>query len=141
MVPLLILLTGAMWGFFVHANLRWRLGWLERVIATPAFHHWHHTRHDHANMNCAPMLPFMDMIFGSFYLPKHVPADYGTDTPVSPGILGQLINPFEPPAAPLDARSGGMSSRRAMTSIGRWVKGRGAMIAGKNPPHDVPPLS
>lgn len=31
-------------GFFIHANVRWRLGPLERLIATPAFHHWHHAR-------------------------------------------------------------------------------------------------
>ena len=42
-VPLLFALIGSLWGFFIHANLRWRLGWLEQLVATPAFHHWHHT--------------------------------------------------------------------------------------------------
>src|SRR5262249_30761099 len=42
-VPLLILLIGTVWGFFIHANLRWRFGWLGFLISTPAFHHWHHT--------------------------------------------------------------------------------------------------
>ena len=28
---------------FVHANLRWTLGPLKYVIATPVFHRWHHT--------------------------------------------------------------------------------------------------
>ncbi|HEY2131451.1 MAG TPA: sterol desaturase family protein [Acetobacteraceae bacterium] len=41
-LPLLIVLVGPAWGFFVHANLRWRFGWFEWLIATPAFHHWHH---------------------------------------------------------------------------------------------------
>ena len=27
-VPLLIMLVATVWGFFIHANLRWRLGWL-----------------------------------------------------------------------------------------------------------------
>jgi sterol desaturase/sphingolipid hydroxylase (fatty acid hydroxylase superfamily) len=68
------------WSFFVHANLHWRLGWLEHLIATPAFHHWHHTNEDrrHINNNYATFLPLMDRIFGSFYLPsKRWPHCYG----------------------------------------------------------------
>jgi sterol desaturase/sphingolipid hydroxylase (fatty acid hydroxylase superfamily) len=40
---LLAAVFSIVWGYFIHANLRWRLGWLESVIATPAFHRWHHT--------------------------------------------------------------------------------------------------
>jgi sterol desaturase/sphingolipid hydroxylase (fatty acid hydroxylase superfamily) len=43
-VPIVISLLGTSWGFFVHANLRWRFGPLEWLVSTPAFHHWHHTR-------------------------------------------------------------------------------------------------
>ena len=39
----LLLVVSIAWGFFIHANLRWRLGPLEWLLATPAFHHWHHT--------------------------------------------------------------------------------------------------
>jgi sterol desaturase/sphingolipid hydroxylase (fatty acid hydroxylase superfamily) len=42
-VPLLIMLIGTLWGFFIHANLRWRFGWLELLVSTLAFHQWHHT--------------------------------------------------------------------------------------------------
>jgi hypothetical protein len=38
-----VILAGLVWGYFVHANLRWRLGPLEWIVATPGFHHWHHT--------------------------------------------------------------------------------------------------
>jgi len=38
-VPVLVSLIGIMWGFFIHANLRWRFGPLELLISTPAFHH------------------------------------------------------------------------------------------------------
>jgi hypothetical protein len=38
-----VILAGLVWEYFVHANLRWRLGPLEWIIATPGFHHWHHT--------------------------------------------------------------------------------------------------
>jgi membrane protein YqaA with SNARE-associated domain len=29
-------------GLFLHANVRWHLRPLQRVVATPDFHHWHH---------------------------------------------------------------------------------------------------
>lgn len=78
LVPVLVVLAGTVWGFFIHANLRWRLGPLEQLIATPAFHHWHHTLNDHTDRNYAAMLPWLDRLFGTFYLPpKEWPANYG----------------------------------------------------------------
>ena len=43
-VPLLIMMLATVWGFFIHANLRWRFGPLEWLVSTPNFHHWHHTK-------------------------------------------------------------------------------------------------
>lgn len=69
---LLIPLIGAIWGYFIHANVRWRFGFLEWLVTTPAFHHWHHTndRPDLHNRNYASILPLFDLLFGSFHLPK-----------------------------------------------------------------------
>ncbi|NYE62238.1 sterol desaturase/sphingolipid hydroxylase (fatty acid hydroxylase superfamily) [Duganella sp. 1224] len=94
--PVVLLVVGTLWGFFIHANLRWRLGPLEWLVSTPAFHHWHHTRHDHIDRNYASTLPFLDRVFGSHYLPKHWPAEYGTDTPHAVTISGQLLDPLLP---------------------------------------------
>lgn len=94
--PALLLVVGTLWGFFIHANLRWRLGPLEWLVATPAFHHWHHTRHDHIDRNYASTLPVLDRVFGSHYLPGHWPAEYGTDTPQADTLGGQLIDPLLP---------------------------------------------
>ncbi|MCU1235186.1 MAG: sterol desaturase [Candidatus Solibacter sp.] len=97
LVPVLVTLLGTIWGFFVHSNVLWRLGWLERVIASPAFHHWHHTNDgpEYLDKNFAPMLPWVDQVFGTLYLPKGKwPAKYGTDTVVAKGMGGQLIGPF-----------------------------------------------
>ena len=101
LIPALVLFVGSTWSYFIHANVRWRLGALEEVIASPAFHHWHHTRDDHKDHNYASMLPVMDRVFGTFYLPQHWPAAYGTDTHVPEGLAGQLLDPFAPvpPAA------------------------------------------
>ena len=96
--PALLLVLGVVWGFFIHANLRWRLGPLEWLVTTPAFHHWHHSRHDHINRNYAATLPVLDRLFGSHYLPRHWPAHYGTDTPQPDTLAGQLLDPLLPAA-------------------------------------------
>ncbi len=96
-VPALVIVAGTAWGFFIHANLRWRFGWLETLVATPAFHHWHHTRDGHINQNYAAMLPWLDRVFGTFYLPAgQWPTRYGTDTPVGATLGEQLLNPLLP---------------------------------------------
>jgi sterol desaturase/sphingolipid hydroxylase (fatty acid hydroxylase superfamily) len=99
LVPVIVLLVGTTWSFFIHANLRWRLGPLEEVISSPAFHHWHHTLDDHRDHNYSSMLPVMDRVFGTFYLPREWPAAYGTDTPVPRSLGDQLLAPFMPPAS------------------------------------------
>jgi sterol desaturase/sphingolipid hydroxylase (fatty acid hydroxylase superfamily) len=98
LVPTVIILMTVLWGFFIHANFRVRLGPLEWLIATPGFHHWHHTRTDHRDHNYASMLPVMDWLFGTFYLPATWPAAYGTDTPLPNSVLGQLLEPLSPRA-------------------------------------------
>ncbi len=103
-IPLLVLLVGVMWGFFIHANLRWRFGPLEWLITTPAFHHWHHTLSAPRDRNYASMLPWLDRIFASHYLPKgQWPADYGNPFKTADSLGGQLLQPFEeaPPATPV----------------------------------------
>lgn len=96
LVPALVLFFGSMWSFFIHANIKWRLGWFEQILATPAFHHWHHSRDDHRDHNYSAMLPVMDRVFGTFYLPKHWPSHYGTDTFMPGALPQQLLAPFVP---------------------------------------------
>jgi sterol desaturase/sphingolipid hydroxylase (fatty acid hydroxylase superfamily) len=98
-VPLLVLLTGTMWGFFIHANVRWRFGPLAMLISTPAFHHWHHTNDEHIDKNYASMLPVMDLLFGTWYLPKKQwPSKYGIDASMPMGLTAQLVQPLLPRA-------------------------------------------
>jgi sterol desaturase/sphingolipid hydroxylase (fatty acid hydroxylase superfamily) len=97
-VPLLVILTANMWGFFIHANLNWRFGPLEWLVATPAFHHWHHTYEEPLNRNFSPMLPWIDRLFGTYYVPKaQWPSRYGTEAVVASGLAGQLLQPLTPP--------------------------------------------
>ena len=81
-VPLLVTVVGVGWGFFIHANLRWRLGPLEQCLSSPAFHHWHHALRDAKAPGCnfAPLLPWIDRCFGTFDLPRRQwPQCYGLE--------------------------------------------------------------
>ncbi|HUP04598.1 MAG TPA: sterol desaturase family protein, partial [Bryobacteraceae bacterium] len=98
-VPLAVALLGNGWGYFIHANLRWRFGWLENVIATPAFHHWHHhnARAGHRHGNYAPTWPWIDRIFGTWHLDRaKFPEVYGVDEAVGESLAEQLVRPFWP---------------------------------------------
>jgi sterol desaturase/sphingolipid hydroxylase (fatty acid hydroxylase superfamily) len=95
-VPVAVTAISMYWAYFIHANITWRFGWLEWFISTPAFHHWHHTNDgpDVINKNYSAMLPLVDKCFGTLYLPREWPAKYGSDTPIAPGLTGQLLDPI-----------------------------------------------
>jgi sterol desaturase/sphingolipid hydroxylase (fatty acid hydroxylase superfamily) len=99
----LLIILGTIWSFLIHANLKLRLGPLEWLVSTPAFHHWHHTNDEHRDRNFAAIFPLYDSIFGTAWLPKHWPPVYGIDAQVPPTLAGQLINPLpdQRPARPL----------------------------------------
>ena len=80
MTALVVVLVGTVWGFFIHANVAWRLGPIEHLIASPRFHHWHHVRSGPINRNYASMLPVLDRLFATLHLPRRGwPEAYGVD--------------------------------------------------------------
>ena len=91
---MLVLAISTNWSYLIHANVRWRLGRLEWLITSPAFHHWHHTRTGAVNRNYATLLPWMDRIFGTHYLPKEWPDSYGITTEMPGTLPEQLVHPF-----------------------------------------------
>jgi sterol desaturase/sphingolipid hydroxylase (fatty acid hydroxylase superfamily) len=83
---------------FIHANVRFELGWLRWVLATPQFHHWHHAAEPAAvNKNFAVHLPVLDVLFGTAYLPGRWPSAYGLlhDERAPQGYLRQFAWPFQ----------------------------------------------
>ncbi len=101
LVPVIVTLIGTFWGFFIHANLKWRLGWFEWIISTPAFHHWHHTKSGPINHNYSSTLPWIDRLFGTHHLPNSLPTDYGIKAKVPDSLIDQMIYPIFPePAVP-----------------------------------------
>lgn len=94
---------------FIHSNLRFRFGRLGYLLATPQYHHWHHsaTLYD---KNFAVHLPFIDKLFGTFHLPgDEWPESYGIEgNPVPEGYVKQLVYPLVP---------GGDGTRREQDEI------------------------
>jgi sterol desaturase/sphingolipid hydroxylase (fatty acid hydroxylase superfamily) len=90
-VPVLTLMA-----ILVHANLDWDWGPLRSVIVSPRFHRWHHTDEQNArDKNFAGLLPVWDILFGTYYMPRDKrPQQFGTDTPVPTGLIGQMLFPF-----------------------------------------------
>ncbi len=85
-----------LYAIMLHANLNWTYGPLRYLIASPAFHRWHHTSAEEGrDKNFAGFFPLWDLLFGTFYMPRgEQPEVFGVDDPVPSGLLGQMIYPF-----------------------------------------------
>ena len=95
-VVAIVTIFGTVWTFFIHANIRVRLGPLEWLVSSPAFHHWHHTNDEHRDRNFAFLFPLIDRLFGTAWLPKSWPPRYGIDAPVPTTLTGQFFDLIEP---------------------------------------------
>ncbi len=82
---------------YVHANVNIPLGPIRYFLATPQYHHWHHSSEKPAiDTNYAVHMPFYDIIFGTYHMPgKHWPAHYGTTKRLPRTYLSQLLYPFK----------------------------------------------
>ncbi len=85
-----------LYAILLHARVDWTYGALGRLIASPAFHRWHHSKDPLAiDKNFAGLFAFWDVLFGTFYLPRdRAPEDFGIRDPMPAGFVGQLTQPF-----------------------------------------------
>jgi len=90
----------------IHSNTRINFGFLKYIFATPQYHHWHHCDDaKYYGKNFATIFPFIDKLFGTYYLPgKEWPSGTGLHEANFPkGYLKQLIYPFK--KSPFDTDS------------------------------------
>ena len=86
-----------LWSTFIHANVGWRLKWVEKLLVTPRFHHWHHGIEQEAiDVNFSIHFPLLDILFGTHHMPEERwPEGYGIkDHPVPQGYLKHFFYPF-----------------------------------------------
>lgn len=80
---------------FNHVNVRIRLGWLEQLVVSPRFHHWHHAVRP-IDKNFAVHFPWIDRLFGTYHLPEgQWPDAVGIKgDPVPEEFTRQIVWPF-----------------------------------------------
>jgi sterol desaturase/sphingolipid hydroxylase (fatty acid hydroxylase superfamily) len=79
-----------------HSNTKFEFPILNRIIATPNFHHWHHSNDLEARNKNFSGFPIIDLMFGTYYLPKtRSPETYGVNETIPPTYWQQLIYPFQ----------------------------------------------
>lgn len=81
----------------IHANISWTYGPFRYVLASPAFHRWHHTMDEEGwGKNFAGLFPIYDVIFGTFYMPRgRQPKNFGLyGETITENFIAQLVYPF-----------------------------------------------
>lgn len=74
-IPIKALLD-AIFGMFIHANVRVKLGKLRYIINTPQLHLWHHANYQEVfHANFSTKFALWDYLFGTVYDPGHPPGD------------------------------------------------------------------
>jgi sterol desaturase/sphingolipid hydroxylase (fatty acid hydroxylase superfamily) len=85
-----------LWGFVNHANLRIGFGPMTPVIAGPQWHRIHHSiRDEHRDRNFAALFPVIDVMFGTYWHPRH--GEYpptGVREPHVPSLRAATVDPF-----------------------------------------------
>lgn len=103
------------YAIMLHSNVPWGFGPLRYVVASPCYHRWHHTSEQEGlDKNFAGLFPWLDVLFGTFYMPRdRQPDQFGVRGEVVPeGFWGQVLYPWRrAPAAPPPVHSG--ASQRA----------------------------
>jgi sterol desaturase/sphingolipid hydroxylase (fatty acid hydroxylase superfamily) len=85
------------WAIFIHSNVRWTFGPLRHILATPAFHRWHHTSQaEGLDRNFGGLFLFWDRLFGTLHMPEGRQAEeFGISGEQAPdSFLAQLAWPF-----------------------------------------------
>jgi sterol desaturase/sphingolipid hydroxylase (fatty acid hydroxylase superfamily) len=87
------------WGFFTHANIKVKWGFLNYIINTPETHAWHHAKNipRRTGVNYASILNIWDLMFGFYYLPKNETPLLGVPDQKSmpTTFLKQVTHPFK----------------------------------------------
>ncbi|ATE71460.1 sterol desaturase family protein [Lysobacter capsici] len=92
-------------GYFVHANIDVRLGWLNHILASPELHRMHHSADKAEAGHFGSDLSIWDRLFGSYtWRPDRKPRAIGLFDPGSfprnGAIFSTLVHPLRPRKKP-----------------------------------------
>lgn len=83
-----------MWAIYIHSNTSLTPGPLRYLIGAPRLHHWHHEKERGGRVNFANLSPLMDLMFGTYHDPGHMPKRYGIEEDASHNYFVQLVAPL-----------------------------------------------
>ena len=85
-----------MWALYIHSNVALTPGPLSMLLGSPRLHHWHHAVSHHGHVNFANLSPLMDLLFGTYHDPGHMPERYGIPKRLPHAYVRQLVDPLVP---------------------------------------------
>lgn len=88
-----------LWAIYIHSNVSLDPGPLRYILGSPRLHHWHHELDRGGTVNFANLSPLMDLLFGTYHDPGHMPERYGIREDVSHHYVVQLVDPLLPRGA------------------------------------------
>ncbi|QDZ00280.1 sterol desaturase family protein [Nitratireductor mangrovi] len=81
--------------FYVHVNVDWGHGPFRLLLASPRFHRWHHADVPEAyGKNLANVFPFLDVAFGTYYVPGTCRAEVGAEGVPKNDVVRLVLFPF-----------------------------------------------
>ena len=85
-------IISAVWGMYIHSNIKVNTGRLQLIINGPEMHRWHHTTGRGRNRNFSTKLALWDWVFGTAYFPKPEKAEeYGLKVPFPAHYVGAVL--------------------------------------------------
>ncbi|MGB1586038.1 MAG: sterol desaturase family protein [Thermoplasmatota archaeon] len=82
------------WGIFLHANTRFNGKRIRHLIATPAYHHWHHSDDPMRYNTNYSLFPWIDGLFGTKFISDERATTFGVPGYEPGGYVKQMIEPF-----------------------------------------------
>ncbi|MNW08013.1 hypothetical protein D3C71_2047230 [compost metagenome] len=80
----------------MHINQPWTLGWLGKVLVSPAMHRWHHVLEgEGVGKNFASVFSIFDRVFGTYYCPGPCSAELGVPGVGDDDLIRQYALPFK----------------------------------------------
>jgi sterol desaturase/sphingolipid hydroxylase (fatty acid hydroxylase superfamily) len=87
------------YGYFIHADLPWTYGPLNKIFVSPAMHRWHHALDRAAfNTNYATVFGLWDWMFGTHRVPGPCTAPLGVTDDMAATLKGQMLYALSPRA-------------------------------------------
>jgi sterol desaturase/sphingolipid hydroxylase (fatty acid hydroxylase superfamily) len=123
------------YGFFIHADLPWSYGRLDKVFVSPVMHRWHHSLESEAHeTNFATVFSFFDRIFGTYRVPGLATTRLGVESHTNKGTFAQLIYPFKLSAyrRNLNNSGGSLSSPRTIWRENRAREALSELVGQKS---------